>query len=157
MCVCVLISLLFVLSVCREKRMPATWSRQGGREGSTSPGTCLLSSLPRLIFLTAICLSCIHFCQGMFNVLRTTLMVPSDSIFHLAILTFKKIGDVVYTGLRSYTIETGVQRIPIEAYSTTDNSSLTYRLDFTPAYITVEGSDLVIRYTGDPAVSVIQV
>ena len=67
------------------------------------------------------------------------------------------LGDVVYNGQRTYTIETGDQRIPIEAISTTDNSSLTYRIDFNPTFITLEGNEIVTSYNGDATSQVVQV
>ena len=49
------------------------------------------------------------------------------------------------------------QRIPFEAYSTTNNASLTYGLDQNPNFITVEGSDVIISYTGMQISPVVQV
>lgn len=54
-------------------------------------------------------------------------------------------GDPVYTGDILYTIDTNGGRIPIEAYSTTDNSSLSYTLRFhDPNFLRLEGNELVV-------------
>ncbi len=45
---------------------------------------------------------------------------------------------MVYFGDITYTIDTNGFSIPIQAYSTTDNSSLTYELAFTPSFISLE-------------------
>ena len=67
------------------------------------------------------------------------------------------LGDVIYNGQISYSVETGDQRIPIEAISTTDNSSLTYAISSNPPYITLEGNEIVISYNGDATTLIIEV
>lgn len=79
--------------------------------------------------------------------------------FYYSFFLLVFLGEVIYTGRRSYTVETGgTQRIPFEAYSNTSNASLTYGISFNPPFITVEGNEVVIAYNGvmiSPVVRVI--
>jgi hypothetical protein len=62
-------------------------------------------------------------------------------------------------------IGTGTERIPIEAYSTTNNNSLVFSLTFEPnsdftstgGSIVVEGSDVVVTYTGNQTFQIFRV
>lgn len=70
------------------------------------------------------------------------------------------IGDPVYSGAIQFTSDTSGNRFPIEAFSTTDNSSLTYSILFNDPNIIILDSittELVVLPSSPPGQYFIQV